>query len=549
MTKPHPTRDGALDNLFSVVKASLDLVGHVVGNVERLVTDVHRDSMRVGRESEALYVAASARASQISAAIRATPRFTRIVTEALRIIASYRFHRTKSGFLESDVATAELEALHRANAIRLRDLCLELRGGVLKLGQFLSCRMDLLPPAYVEELSTLQDRVPPVDSAAIVDRIEAELGRPIGELFARFETEAIAAASLAQVHAATLHDGTEVAVKVQVPGIEEIIDIDLAALRVVAGVLGDLVPGFDIATISRELARSVHRELDFVAEANNATDFAAHFATDDRVVVPAILADQSSRRVLTMTRIEGHRLIDFLDGCGERGDDGARDRDQVFAILIECFCRQILGDGLFHSDPHPGNFLVCDGPRLAVLDFGSVERFGPEIRHAYAELAGAALGRDQERMAELLRIMGFRTRSGDASSLLEFAEMMLELFRDGASHGLEDIDPREQLERALILARENPIVSVPQDFVMLGRVFGALAGLLFHYRPRVELFRLIAPHLAAALAASQRSRRPEPVQRKPPASPSSTSALIGNPALVTPSEVTLRSSDGQASSE
>ena len=491
------------ERIGTVVNASLDLVGNLLGNVDRLVDEVCRDSSGVARESAALYDSAGEQVGAIQAAIRATPRFTRIVGEGIRIVASYRVLRSKAAMLSTEGAAAELEALHRSNAVRLRKLCVEMRGGVLKLGQFVSCRMDLLPPAYVEELATLQDRVPAVDSVAIIARVEEELGAPIASLFASFDPEPIAAASLAQVHGALLSDGTEVAVKVQLPGIEEILAIDLAALRVVSGLLGDLVPATDMTTIARELSRSVSRELDFVAEVGSATEFAAHFAGDEAVFVPRIFPAQSRGRVITMERVDGQRLTDYLDECETRGEAGASDRDRVFSILIGCFCQQILGDGLFHSDPHPGNFLVCAGPRLAVLDFGSVERFSADVRRAYAELAGAILARDHAKMAELLAVMGFRTRSGESDSLREFAEMMLELFRDDSTIDLEGFDPQAQLERALEIARANPIVSVPHDFVMLGKVFAALGGLVFRYKPQINLFALIGPHLASALAVAR----------------------------------------------
>ncbi len=489
-----------IENAGRIVEASIDLVGNILDNVERLVSGVVRDSVDVARESEALYDAAGDSLEAVRDAVRATPRFARIVGEGLRLVASYRVHEAKAGILSPEGAAAELEALHRANAKRLYELCVELRGGVLKLGQFISCRMDLLPRAYVEELSALQDRVPPVGFDAIRQRIESELGAPLEELFLELDPEPIAAASLAQVHAAVLADGTPVAVKVQVPGIEEIIEIDMAALRIVAGALGDTLPKMDMGTISKELTRSVRRELDFQSEAENAAEFARCFAGDENVVAPRVRDDLSSGRVLVMDRIDGERLLSYLDGCAERGEEGVKDLKRIFEILVGSYCAQVLRHGLLHADPHPGNFLVCTGPRVAFVDFGSVQRYTSETRRAYAELAGAILVQDQKKVADLLEVMGFRTRNGDSDSLLEFAEMMLELFRDNATVDLASIDPEEQLRRALEIGKRNPVVRIPQEFVMLGRVFAALAGLLLHYKPDINLFALIAPHLSSALA-------------------------------------------------
>lgn len=488
------------DGLGARVTAALDLVGNVLGNVDRLVAGVRRDSADIARESRALYRAAASKAGAVRDGFRATPRFARILREGMRTVAAYRIHRARSVHAPPEVAARKLEALHRASARRFFELCVELRGGVLKLGQFASCRMDILPTAYIEELSALQDRVPAIDSAELFARIESELGQPTDELFAELDPEPIAAASLAQVHRGVLPDGRAVAVKVLVPGIEEIIETDLAALRLVAGAAGDLFGQVDVDTICNELGRSIHREIDLESEADNLRAFRAAFDGDDEIVIPEVIEAYSSASVMTMELLEGARLTEFLDGAGERGDGGLAERDRVFAIMLRAFCQQILEDGIFHADPHPGNFLVLPGPRLALLDFGCVAHFSPEARHAYAQIATAVLSRDANRVAALLTDLGFRTRDGDTSALVGLAEMMLEQFQKGAS--LADVDPHAQLEQAMKIMRDNPVVQVPEDFVLLGRVFGSLGGLLMHYKPRVDFFRTIAPHLARAMRAA-----------------------------------------------
>jgi ubiquinone biosynthesis protein len=505
-TVTDPVRE-TFTRVSDVFHASLDLVANVLENINQLVTDVREDSLEIARESEELYHSAGERAGNVRDAVRAAPRFGRILKEGLWVLASYRVHAAKARMLSPEGAAGELEALHRRNAERLRDLCLELRGGALKLGQFVSCRMDLLPEPYVVALSELQDRVPAVSYDAIAERIEHELGAPVDELFARFDEEPLAAASLAQVHAAELPDGTDVAVKVQVPGIEEIIEIDLAAMRVLASVFGEVFPGVDSVAITTELARSVREELDFTDEAENAAEFAANNAGRPGVVVARVIPELTCARVMTMERIDGERLTDFLDGCAERGEEGAADRDRILGIMLESFCAQVLSQGLFHADPHPGNFLVChrdDGPALAVLDFGCVQRFDAELRHTYARLVAATLARNEAEMGDLLAELGFRTEDGRPDGLIEIAHTMLELFADGGVD-LSTIDPKEQLERAMRAARDNPIAEVPQHFVLLGRVFGALGGLLMHYRPNLDLFSIITPHMSTALSYAPRA--------------------------------------------
>jgi ubiquinone biosynthesis protein len=333
--------------------------------------------------------------------VRAAPRISRITSAVIPIAAAYRLHRVKTAHLEDAEAKQRLEALHAESAERLYHLFVEMRGGVLKIGQFLSCRVDLLPPIWIQWLSKLQDQVPAVPTEEIKACIEAELGRSPEALFDSFDEEPLAAASLAQVHAAVLHDGTPVVVKVQVPGVAEVVDADLRAVRILAHALRDLLPPGDTETILGELEASVRRELSYTAEAQNLQDFAAHFADDPDVVVPCVYEELSGQKVLTMERVQGGRLMDYLDAASPA------DRDRVFEILLTCVSAQVLEHGLLHADPHPGNFLVCEGPRLAVLDFGSVQRYSKAERAAYAGLAMAILNGDSEALAQRFRRWAF----------------------------------------------------------------------------------------------------------------------------------------------
>ncbi len=492
-----------IDRLARMVGASASLVANVLDNVERIVADATVDALAVARESEQLYGLVSVHAATAREAVRAAPRFARIVGEVVRIAAGYRLAEARAPFLAADAAARERDDLHRRSAERLYALCVELRGAVLKLGQFASSRPDLLPAAYVEQLALLQDRVPAVDCEAVVRRIADELGHHPAELFGSFELEPIAAASLAQVHGAVLCDGTEVVVKVQVPGIEDVVEVDLAALRLLATSLSDVFPQIDLETIAEELCRSVRCELDYEAEAAHATRIGDDLAGEAGLVVPEVHGAWSSRRVLTLARIRGSRITEFLDGCEKRGEAGALDRDRVFELLIRGLCAQILEHGFFHADPHPGNFLVVDGPggpELAILDFGSVGVLSREERRAYADLVGRVLLGDAQRVVELLRQLGFETRGGDPMALHRFAELFLDAFRSTSTFDLSAFDPAAQIEEFLRLARENPVVRVPSSVVLLGRVFATLGGLLARYRPRVSLVQILLPHLARAAA-------------------------------------------------
>ncbi|HTF35958.1 MAG TPA: AarF/UbiB family protein [Myxococcota bacterium] len=499
--------------LADVVDASILLVRNAREGALRLLEGITDDARDVIREARALRQAAREEATRLRAAGRAIPRGARVARELLRLAAAYRLDAVvrpaRDVFRGARAGEIARERLHRLSAERLHALCVELRGGVLKVGQFASTRVDLLPPAYAKALTRLQDQVPPLPVEAMRARIADELG-PRARALEGLEEDALAAASLAQVHGAHLADGSRVAVKVQIPGIESVVAADLAGLRVAAPAFSDLVPGVDLTTFVRELSSAVSAELDYTSEARSAAAFAAAFAGDPEVVVPRIYPELSSERVLVMERLDGERLPDWLEATTTRGEKGARQRDQLLGILLRVYCSQVLDHGLLQADPHPGNFLVLpgpQGPRLGLLDFGCVHEYTPERRRTWAQLGLAILARDEARLGLLFVEAGFRSRDDDLESLRGFAELLLERFREGVPlEGGEAAQAR--LFEAFALLRDNPIVRVPADFVAFGRVFAALGGLILRWRPRIDLFATLAPRLlgaAAPLAASSRN--------------------------------------------
>ncbi len=480
----------------SPLRALSELLTRAGARLDQLSLDLARDVGEVARGGVA--VAAAARAqwddaarwfestwSEARARSRGVPRVGRVVRAGLAIAAEARWRRLRAvaaghpGLTDDD---------HRALAARVVERCVELRGGVQKLGQVASCRPDLIGPVWAEVLSTLQDRVPAIETAAIVAQLEAELGAPVTERFAGFGVEALAAASLAQVHGARLADGRAVAVKVQLPGIAEVVAADVAALGILAGALGDLIPG-DLGAIAAELGRALTGELDYQAEAAAGAEVAPILVRTP-LYVPAVIASHSTARVLTTDRVDGRRLLEVLD-AGDRAE-----RTRILAALADGIARQIFRGGVVHADPHPGNFLVDGDGRIAVLDWGCVLRLAPAERAGYARLVLALAIGDRARAAAELTALGF---GGDPEALATIAASITAVLRPGVSAATVDWDAQaEALVRDVTVRARAARATVPRSFVLLGRVLGTLAGLFAVYQPSLELAAVIGPHVAAA---------------------------------------------------
>ncbi|MDQ3809346.1 MAG: AarF/UbiB family protein, partial [Chloroflexota bacterium] len=243
----------------------------------------------------------------------------------------------------------------------------------IKLGQLLSTRPDLLPADYIRALSRLQDTVAPVPGERIVQIVESELQGSIDDLFQSFDRQPLATASMAQVHHAVLPDGTEVAVKIQRPGVRQRIEIDLEVLREIARFAARHTAfgkRYGVLQMVRELETSLNQELDFRLEAENTRLIGRQIAGFARLCTPTVYPEYTSRRVLTLSFMRGRHLADVPRAELEHTDTRAIARD-----LLSAYMKQIAIDGVFHCDPHPGNILLTDDGRLALMDFGMVGRF------------------------------------------------------------------------------------------------------------------------------------------------------------------------------
>jgi predicted unusual protein kinase regulating ubiquinone biosynthesis (AarF/ABC1/UbiB family) len=366
---------------------------------------------------------------------------------------------------------------------------------LIKACQFIGTRADILPDEWVGTLSGLHDSVPPRPFSTIRQQVENELQRPIEIIFADFDPTPIASASLAQVHQARMTDGRSCAVKVQYPGIEEIIHADLRNLMFTLRLLARLERDLDFRIIARELLKYIPMELDFLNEARNCETLRQNFAARADVVVPKVYHQYTTRRVLTMELVEGVKVTD-VDGLSRAGID----KHQVAQKLIEIYTEMILRDGFFHADPHPGNILVQPGPRLVLLDFGLAKDFPPAFRDAMVRLTFAILTGNREAILAAFHDLGFRTRDNSPETLLMLADLFLgnSVKRNRAYADRELINEfADELPRTL---RANPIVEVPADVLLVNRVMGLLSGIGKTLDSQVNLFSTLMPYANQLMA-------------------------------------------------
>ncbi|HUN56979.1 MAG TPA: AarF/UbiB family protein [Candidatus Binataceae bacterium] len=425
-------------------------------------------------------------------------RFVSIAWLAVRIYLPYKAIQLWSRITGGK---GKKEGRYRRQDLRaaraLYHTSIRLEGLLIKAGQFIATRADILPDEWVTTLAGLQDRVPPKRFEIIKGQVERELGRPLAQMFASFEETPIAAASLAQVHRAVAPDGRRCAVKVQYPGIDGIVRCDLRNLMLTLKVLAWLEPHFDFQVIAGEILKYIPMELDFVNEARNCEIVRENFAKQPDVVIPRVYHELTSRRVLTMELVEGIRVTD-IEGMARAGID----KRWVGQKLIEIFTEQILRDGFFHADPHPGNILVQPGPRIVLLDFGLAKDFPPAFREAMVRLTFAILSSNREGILSAFHDLGFRTRDDSPETLLMLADLFLgnSVKRNRAFADSELIEEfAEDLPKTL---RANPIVEVPADVLLVNRVMGLLSGIGKTLDSQVNMFATLMPY-AQTLAAAQ----------------------------------------------
>ena len=360
-------------------------------------------------------------------------------------------------------APAEVVSGGLSDAQRFRMALEELGPTFVKFGQLLSVREDLFPEDIVKELQKLQDAVASFPAAEARRIVEAELGRPVEVLFAAWDDTPLAAASMAQVHAATLADGPAAIVKVQRPGIEQVIYADLAIMFACARLLQQYVPEsrrYDPIGLVEEFADTIVKELDFRLEGHNGERFAANFKDDSSVYVPAIFWDLSTRRVLTQEHSTGHR-----SAAGFPAEPNERRR--IAETLARLFLTQLFEHGFFHGDPHPGNVFIMDDGRLCFHDFGIVGRLSPRDQENLRQLVLAVVTRDAEAMAELYFDMGVAGPTVDRETFVRDLSKSLEQYHSLSVHAYSF----GEILRQFVRLGQRYQIRMPREWLLVVKAF------------------------------------------------------------------------------
>jgi predicted unusual protein kinase regulating ubiquinone biosynthesis (AarF/ABC1/UbiB family) len=396
-------------------------------------------------------------------------RFLAVVRAFLPLALAYA--RDRRRFLLFGRRRAVTDEDRRRRAEYLLATLLELGPTFIKVGQILSARPDVLPPAYIDELSSLQDKVPASDWADIEPVVEAELG-PVDELFDEFDREPISGASLGQVYVAR-HAGEKVAVKVLRPNIRERVAADLVVVETLLPLVVRLAPpgqAFTMENLAEEFATTIRGEMDYAAEAARLTEVRENFADDPNVVVPPVVAERSTERVLTMEYVDGTKITD-VDALRAQGVDPSA----LVERLAETYFQMIVEDGVFHADPHPGNLSVRPDGAIVFYDFGVVGRLSARRREQILEFYVALARDDLDRVIDAFIEMGALDPDADRELMREVFGLVVEQLRGRAFDQAEIRQYVREFQAAVGDLSEFPF-RLPQDLALIVRVSTVLEG-------------------------------------------------------------------------
>lgn len=413
----------------------------------------------------------------------------------------------------------------RQAAVSFRVLAIQMGGVMIKVGQFLSARLDVLPSDITDELAGLQDEVAPEPFENVRKVVESEFGESLETLFAEFDIQPRASASIGQVHGARLLsgegndatcDGMSVVVKVQRPDIEKLVEVDLNALRMVGRWLMYYKPiskRANVPVILEEFSRSLHEEIDYLTEGKNAETFAENFADESEIWVPKVCWTRTTRRVLTLEDVQAIKITDY-----EAIDAAGVSRAEVADRLFDTYLKQIFEDRFFHADPHPGNLFVFPEPgeeartnrtwKLVFVDFGMVGRVPSNLFDGLREgLIGLAT-QDSKRIIHAYQLMGILLPGADVETLEQMGDSLFERFWGKSTSEMMDMHPEEahQFVQEFGEVLYDLPFQAPENMVLFVRCLGILSGLCTGLNPDFNLWLGLGPYADRLVAAEGKGK-------------------------------------------
>lgn len=422
-------------------------------------------------------------------------RNVKLVRLGSRHFAGNAWTRVRLLFARGDKRQAILEARRMANSARLYETLGDMKGLMMKLGQIMSFVDETMPPEYRESLAQLQRSAPPMSPELVHEVVRAELGAPPGKIFASFDDEPVASASIGQVHRATMRNGREVAVKVQYPGVDEAIRADLKNMKTLYALISMAWKNLDPEPVLAEVRERIWEELDYRYEAENQKRFHMIYENHPFIRVPAVIDELSTRRILTQEFVRGRSFYEVLDDSQEM-----RDR------YGEAIYRFVFGSmhmfGIFNGDPHPGNYFFHDDGSVTFVDFGAVKYFSEDRMADLVEYVLTGASSDSEAFATALKRVGFLQEAheddvsvGELHRILSFH---FDPIREDKTYTYSTAWAYETFKQGFMPDKDQlgslKHLSLPPDLVMLNRIQSGLNSILGHLQATNNWHRISAEY-------------------------------------------------------
>ncbi|KJR42948.1 unusual protein kinase [Candidatus Magnetoovum chiemensis] len=382
-------------------------------------------------------------------------------------------------------------------AASLREAFSELGPSFIKLGQLLSSRPDLISDQYAQEFEKLQDEIPPFNFDIAKKIIEAEINKPIDEVFASIEEIPLAAASIAQVHAAKLIDGTKVVIKVQRPNIKGMVETDIGIMKIMATLMVKYLPEtetFNPVGIVEEYAKTIKKELSFIEEARNLKRAAKNFKNLSKVKIPEIFPQYSSDKIIVMERFEGIRIND-LTAIEKNGFS----RHEIAKNLVDAYLKMILDDGFFHADPHPGNLFILEDGSIGIVDFGMAAMLTPDVMESIATMFVAFIKKDFHSIIDQFIVIGMVTEEKDVDRFRqEFMTDLMEILMPLYESSITEINFSEYLDTITHLALKHKL-KIPTSLIMIDKCMLIIESIVRELDPEFSVIQAASPYTSVLL--------------------------------------------------